>query len=162
MAVCPEPSSIMTCFVRVFAAFSFSVWAGASTAAEPPTVADAWVRATPPGASTAAAYLTITSAGPGDRLLGAATPAARAVEIHTHVSDGGLHRMVRLPELTLPAGEAVRLEPGGLHLMLVNLTTPLAPGTTMTLALRFAAAGIVELEVPVVDARAGAAPRAAH
>ena len=151
----------MTCF-RAFAAFSLSLWAGAGAAAEPPTVTDAWVRATPPGATTAAAYLTITNAGAADRLLGAATSAARAVEIHTHVVDGGLHRMVRVEDLTLPAGEAVRLEPGGLHLMLVDLATPLAAATTVALSLRFANAGTLELEVPVVDARTAPATRAAH
>jgi copper(I)-binding protein len=152
----------MTCF-RAFAAFSFSLWAGAVAAAEPLTVADAWVRATPPGATTAAAYLTLTNSGAAaDRLLGATTSAARAVEIHTHVVDGGLHRMVRVAELTLPAGEAVRLEPGGLHLMLVDLAAPLAAGTTVALSLRFASAATLELEVPVVDARTGAATRAAR
>jgi copper(I)-binding protein len=150
----------MTCF-RAFASFSFSLWAGAVAAAEPPTVTDAWVRATPPGATTAAAYLTITSAA-ADRLLGAATSAARGVEIHAHVTEGGLHRMVRLAELTLPTEEAVRLEPGGLHLMLVDLATPLAAGTTVALSLRFANAATLELEVPVVDARTGPATRAAH
>jgi len=125
-------------------------------AAEPPAVTNAWVRATPPGARTAAAYLTITSPAPGDRLVGAATPAAGAVEIHTHVAEGGVQRMVRLAELERPAGAAVRLEPGGLHLMLIDLAMPLEPGFRVPLSLRFAGAGHVVLEVPVVDARAGA------
>jgi copper(I)-binding protein len=139
------------------------LWAGAAAAAEPPAIADAWIRAAPPGARTAAAYLTITSAAAADRLLGAATPAAGAVEIHTHVVEGGMSRMVRLPELILPAGETVRLEPGGLHLMLLDVRGPLAAGTKVAISLRFAAAGEIEIEVPVVDARAGAAaPRASH
>jgi copper(I)-binding protein len=139
------------------------LWAGAAGAAEPPAIADAWVRATPPGARTAAAYLTVTSTDASDRLLGAATTAAAAIEIHTHVVEAGMSRMVRLPELALPAGEAVRLEPGGLHLMLLDLREPLAAGTKVAIALRFAAAGAIEIEVPVVDARAGAAaPRASH
>lgn len=151
----------MTSIARAFAMLLFS--AGAAGAAEPPAIADAWIRATPPGARTAAAYLTITSGSAADRLLGAATPAAGAVEIHTHVVEAGLSRMVRLPELTLPAREAVRLEPGGLHLMLLELRAPLAPGTTVAMSLRFAQAGTLEIEVPVVDARTGApAPRASH
>lgn len=151
----------MTSVARAFAVLLFS--AGSATAAEPPAIADAWIRATPPGARTAAAYLTITAGSAADRLLGGATPAAGAVEIHTHVAEAGMSRMVRLPELTLPVGEAVRLEPGGLHLMLLEVRGPLAAGTTVTLSLRFAEAGAIELEVPVVDARAGAAaPRASH
>lgn len=126
----------------------------ASAAAEAPSVADAWIRATPPGARTAAAYMTLTSSGAADRLLGAATPAAEAVEIHTNVVENGVTRMERLPELAVPLGAAVQLEPGGKHLMLVGLSAPLEPGANVALSLRFATGGTVELEVPVVDARA--------
>lgn len=151
----------MTSFVRALACLS--LWAGASAAAEPPAISEAWIRATPPGARTAAAYLTMTSIGTADRLVGATTPAAAAVEIHTHVTEGGLQRMTRLTDLTLPAGVAVRLEPGGLHLMLIDVARPLEPGTNVPLSLRFATAGAVELEIPVVDARGGPpASSAAH
>jgi copper(I)-binding protein len=117
-------------------------------------ITEAWIRATPPGARTAAAYLTITNTGTADRLLGGTTPLARALEVHTHVSEGGLLRMERLGELALPAGESVRLEPGGLHLMLVDVAAPLAAGARVALSLRFAVAGTLEIEVPVIDARA--------
>ena len=151
----------MTPFVRALA--FLASWAAASAAGAAPTVTDAWIRATPPGARTAAAYLTITVAGGADRLVGAATPAARAVEIHTHVTEGGLQRMTRLEDLALPAGEAVRLEPGGLHLMLIDIAMPLEAGTKVALSLRFANAETVEIEAPVVDARTAAPPaHAAH
>ena len=64
--------------------------------------------------------------------------------------------MVRVAELTLPADEAVRLTPGGQHLMLVDIKTPMVPGTKVALSLRFAEAGTVDIDVPVVDARAQA------
>ena len=134
--------------------------AAGSAAAGPVTVTDAWIRATPPGARTAAAYLKLANTGTADALLDGKTPAARAVEIHTHVEEGGLQRMVRVAELALPAGDTVQLEPGGLHLMLIDLATPLAAGASVTLSLRFAAAGTLEIEVPVVDARAS--PSATH
>jgi copper(I)-binding protein len=134
--------------------------AAGSAGAEPVTATAAWIRATPPGARTAAAYLTLTNAGPADRLLGATTPAARAVEVHTHVMEGAMHRMVPLADLPLPAGAAVRLEPGALHLMLVDLAAPLEAGAQVVLSLRFAVSGALELEVPVLDARS--APPAAH
>jgi periplasmic copper chaperone A len=127
--------------------------AASTAAAGPLTITDAWIRATPPGVRAGAAYLTLANAGAADRLLGGTTPAARTVEVHTHVEEGGLHRMVRLAELSLPAGETVRLTPGGLHLMLVDVAEPLAAGASVILSLRFAAAGTLEIEVPVVDAR---------
>ncbi|HWN39337.1 MAG TPA: copper chaperone PCu(A)C [Gammaproteobacteria bacterium] len=132
----------------------------AAAAAAPPIVTDAWIRATPPGAVTAAAYLTIASAGAADRLVGATTPAADTVEIHTTASAVGSQRMMRVAELALPAGGRVRLEPGGQHLMLIDLKAPMVPGTKVALSLRFAEAGTVEVDVPVVDARAQ--PAAPH
>jgi copper(I)-binding protein len=144
------------------ALFALLCCAGMAGAAELPAIADAWIRATPPGARTGAAYLTITSRGSADRLLGAATAAAGAVEIHGHVAEAGMSRMVRLAELELPAGEAVRLEPGGLHLMLLDLTAPLTAGATVAVTLHFSAAGAVELEVPIVDARAAPRGGAGH
>ena len=135
----------------------FLVGSAGSAAAGPMTVTDAWIRATPPGVPTAAAYLTITNAGAADRLLGAATPAAQAVELHAHVEDGGLHRMERLAEVAVPAGAVVRLEPAGLHLMLVDIAAPLAAGMRVPLTLRFATVGEIELEITVVDARTSSA-----
>ena len=132
--------------------------AAASAAAEAPAVSAAWIRATPPGARTAAAYLTLTGSSVADRLLGAATSAAGTVEIHRSVIENGVMRMEPLPALAVPAGETVVLEPGGAHLMLIDLVGPLVPGTNVALSLRFAKAGTVALEVPVVDARAD--PRA--
>ena len=149
----------MTCTFRAFLMLAFFASASAA-AAEPPLFDDAWIRATPPGARTAAAYLTITSRGAGDRLLGATTPAAGAVEFHRSAVEAGVHRMVRLEELTLPAGEPVRLEAGGLHLMLIDIARPLVPGANVPFSLRFATAGIVEIQIPVVDARAGGASHA--
>ena len=140
---------------RALIGLSLAVGA-ASAAAAPPIVTGAWIRATPPGAVTAAAYLTIASAGSADRLVGAATPAARTVEIHTAGADAGSQHMMRVAELALPAGGSVRLEPGGQHLMLIDLKTPMVPGTKVALSLRFAEAGTVEIDVPVVDARAQA------
>jgi copper(I)-binding protein len=141
----------------VLSLFGVSCAAG-SAAAGPLTVTDAWIRATPPGVATAAAYLTITNTGAADRLVGAATPAARGAQLHTHTEEGGLHGMVHLADgIAVPAGEALRLAPGGLHLMLVDLAAPLTPGTTVRLSLRFVAAGQLAIEVPVVDGRASPA-----
>src|SRR5262245_58972992 len=145
----------MFSLLRALVWLSLTVGA-ASAALAPPLVTDAWIRATPPGAVTAAAYLTITSAGAADRLVGAATPAAGSVEIHTQGGDAGTQHMPHVAELTVPAGQAVRLTPGGQHLMLIDLKGPMVPGTKVALSLRFAEAGTIEVDVPVVDARTAA------
>jgi copper(I)-binding protein len=130
--------------------------AAAPAAAQAPAVTDAWIRATPPGARTAAAYLTLTGTGTADRLVGAATPAAATIELHTHVMEGGMARMAHVPEIEVPARGTVRLEPGGLHLMLIDIAAPLAPDAKVPLRLEFASGAAVEIEAPVVDARRGA------
>jgi copper(I)-binding protein len=85
------------------------------------------------------------------------------VEVHTHVDEGGLTRMVRLPELALPKGGAVHLDPGGMHLMLIDIVAPLTAGTSVMLTLQFATADALVIEVPVIDARTDPpVPRTAH
>jgi hypothetical protein len=124
-------------------------------AADDMRVVDAWARATPPGAATGAAYCRIVNSGGADRLTGARSAAAEAVEVHTTVTaNDGVHEMRAVAELTVAAGAAVELAPGATHLMLIGLTTPLAAGATIELTLVFANAGEIRVAVPVIDARA--------
>ncbi len=126
----------------------------AAASADSLAVADAWVRATPPGATTGAAYLSITNHGPAaDRLIGVRSDAAREVEVHTTINEGGVMKMIRLDTLTVASGETATLEPGGRHLMFMGLRKPFAPGDTITVTLIFEQAGRIELEIPVLDAR---------
>lgn len=91
-----------------------------------------------------------------DRLIGAATPAAKKAELHTHVEEpGGMMRMIAIEGgIPLPAGEMHELARGGDHVMLMGLTRPLADGEIITVTLSFEKAGEVTLEVPVDNARA--------
>ena len=55
-------------------------------------IKDAWARATPGGAQTGAAYLTLLSPT-GDRLTGVTSPAAEKAELHQMTNDGGIMKM---------------------------------------------------------------------
>jgi copper(I)-binding protein len=90
-----------------------------------------------------------------DRLLSAATPAARVVELHTHIREGDVMRMRPVADIPVPPGETVRLQPGGLHVMLIGLTRPLERGQQIPLTLRFERGGevTVMLEVQAAGAR---------
>ncbi|MEO6929143.1 MAG: copper chaperone PCu(A)C [Casimicrobiaceae bacterium] len=115
-----------------------------------------FARATPPGADVGGAYLTIDNSGPGDdRLVGASSPAAGSVQIHTMAMDGNLMRMREVAALDIPAGKRVVLQPGGYHLMLVGLRQPLVEGTRIALTLRFAKAGSIDVQVAVQSMGAG-------
>lgn len=109
-----------------------------------------WARAMPPTATTGAAYFRIDNNGEtGDRLLGIDTPAAESAEMHEHVDAEGLMKMQKAADLTIDAGESLALEPGGYHIMLINLQQPLVDGEKFPMTLRFEQAGTVEVEVAV-------------
>ncbi|WP_173932533.1 DUF1775 domain-containing protein [Chelativorans sp. Marseille-P2723] len=116
-----------------------------------------WARAMLPGQPTAGAYMTIENYGQeADRLVSAASPAAGKVEIHTMevVDDVMVMRPVE-GGLEIPANGSVALEPGGLHLMLMDVAEPFVEGGEVPVTLVFEKTGEVELSLPVRSARAG-------
>jgi copper(I)-binding protein len=115
---------------------------------------------TPAGASTGAVYLRglrNTGVQP-DRLVGASTPAARAVEIHRSAIDAqNVMRMRAIDGIDLPAGADLRLRHDGeLHLMLIDLKQPLKLGDRFPMIVRFEKAGEREVTVWVQQPRSGA------
>ncbi|WP_417615830.1 copper chaperone PCu(A)C [Oceanisphaera sp.] len=116
-------------------------------------IAHPWSRPLPPVATTGVAYLTVTNQGEvEDVLLGAESPVAEKVEIHTHIKEGDLMKMRQLDELVIPAGGEQILAPGGHHLMLMGLKQVPAAGERFPLTLHFKQAGTIEVEV-AVDAK---------
>ena len=114
------------------------------------TVTEAWARATPPGAQTGAAYVTLTNTGAADdQLLSAATPVAGVAQIHTTLTENGVTKMRPLASLDVKPGAPVMFKPGGMHIMLMQLKQPLKAGQTFPLTLTFAKAGKVEITVKV-------------
>jgi len=122
--------------------------------AEPLVVHEPWARAALQG-RTSAAYMTIENTTDTlDRLVAAASPVARVVELHTHILDGGVMRMRPVTAIEVNPGEPTVLRPGGLHIMLIDLARPLRQGETIPLTLRFERAGEVTVQVPVLAAGA--------
>jgi copper(I)-binding protein len=131
-------------------------------AADGLAVRQAWARATPPGATVAAVYLTLDNSGGGaDRLLSVSTDVAERPEVHVTVHDGDVVRMRRTEPLDIGAGERVAFEPGGRHLMLMGLKAPLVQGSRITVTLRFEKAGPVSFEADVLAGDA-TDPHAGH
>lgn len=110
-------------------------------------------RPAPLEGGTAAVYLTVINGDSNEeQLTAAASPAAEAVELHETVNDNGVMRMVHQPEgFVIPPGGTLEMVPGGKHVMLIGLTTPLAVGDTLEVTLTFAHAGEKVFEVPVVE-----------
>ena len=105
------------------------------------------LRATVAGMPTSAAYLKITNNGVSDdRLITAKAAIAQRVEIHSMEMDNGVMRMRAVDGgVAIAAGESVTLAPGGLHIMLMGLTTDLAPNTQHEIILVFQQAGDIKV-----------------
>ena len=113
------------------------------------TVAD--VRIGQPSGPNAALYLTASAEGPGDRLMGAETGVARVVEIHeTTTGDDGTVSMRPVGDVVIPAEGSLVLEPGGLHLMLVDVER-LEVGDVVEVILMWETSGEMAVEAQVVD-----------
>jgi copper(I)-binding protein len=115
------------------AAVCAALLAGAAAQAQV-RVHDAWVRATVPQQQATGAFLHITSATDA-KLVQVSTPAAAVAEIHEMAMDGNVMRMRAISALELPAGKTVALQPGGYHLMLMQLKGTLKDGETVPLSL---------------------------
>ena len=99
---------------------------------------------------TGAVFMTLANEGrESDRLLGAQTDVAEAVEIHRTVMKGEVMQMERVPSVEVPAGSRVKFEPGGYHLMLLGLRRDLQVGNRFQVTLTFERSGTVTVEVEV-------------
>ncbi|MGH8660548.1 MAG: copper chaperone PCu(A)C [Burkholderiales bacterium] len=119
--------------------------------AQPVTVKDAWVRAPAPGQKVAGAYMELVSRTP-TALTSVTSPVAARVELHSTSMEGGVMKMRPVARVELPAGKAVRLAPGGLHIMLVDLRQQLQPGDRVELVLTVQSADPASRSVFTVQA----------
>ncbi|MCA8867716.1 MAG: copper chaperone PCu(A)C [Rhodobacteraceae bacterium] len=130
----------------------FSLGLGLSAFAGDITVSSAYARASGANAKSGAIFMQIeNSADTDDRLIAAATPAARKAELHTHImTDQGVMQMREVKDgFVIPAQDVHMLARGGDHVMLMGLTGPLVQGDMVELTLTFEKAGELTLEVPV-------------
>ncbi len=110
----------------------------AGTAADDVRIVDPWAREMPPTVKTSAGFLTMENHGSADHaLVGAESPCCGHVELHTHVHDNGVMRMRPVEKMPVPAGGVTKLQPGGLHLMLMQLKRPLHAGEKLPITLIF-------------------------
>lgn len=124
---------------------------GLASAAEPLVqVSGAWIRQAVKGQSGTGGFMQLTSSQPLT-LTGFRTPVAASAELHEMAMEGDVMRMHAIDALPLPAGQAVALQPGGHHLMLMGLKKALKAGTQvpLTLLLRTPDGRAIEQQVKV-------------
>jgi hypothetical protein len=127
-----------------------SLPAAAQTAADTISVVDAYVRAPAPNAPATGAFMVLKNSGATERkLVKAESPAARVVELHDHIDEGGVKKMRPVPAIAIAArGEAV-LKPGSLHVMLIDMKKPLAEGDSVSITLGFDDGSSKRIDAPV-------------
>jgi hypothetical protein len=114
-----------------------------------PQASGAWARPTVAGQSAGGGFVTITGGSAPDRLLAARAEVSTSVELHEMKMEGSTMRMREVAGIDIPAGQTVKLEPGGLHVMFIGLKAPLANGSSFPLTLRFEKAGDVTVQMQV-------------
>ncbi|MFB6722343.1 copper chaperone PCu(A)C [Kribbella sp. NPDC056345] len=116
-------------------------------------VEDAWVRATVGTKDTTmtAAFLSLTNPGNAEvKLISATSPVAGMVQLHEMaMKDGKMVMQEKAGGVTVPATSHAHLSPGGDHIMLMNLKSPLKPGDEVPLTLKFSDNTTHDLKVPV-------------
>jgi len=101
------------------------------------TVKDPWVKAADKGMT--AAFGTLVNSGTTDVTVVSAASAVSPMELHEMAMQDG--KMVMRPKeggLVIKAGGEHVLEPGGDHLMMMNVTQPVKPGDEVTFTLTLA------------------------
>jgi len=146
----------MRLLLPAIVAIALTIAAAVSIARSGPVTAgdlliiEAWARATPPGVTVGAAYVTVENrGGADDALIAATSPVAGSIEVHETIAEGDVAGMRRVEEFVVPAGASMAMAPGGAHLMLMQLSAPLREGARLPLTLVFERAGEVALDIEI-------------
>lgn len=110
-----------------------------------------WSRETATGQAVGGGFMVVTNASAKpDKLVGATTPLAREVQLHTMSMEGGVMRMRQVEGgIAVPAKGKLEMKPGGYHLMFMGLKRPLKKGERFPVTLRFQTAGTLKVQFAV-------------
>ncbi len=99
---------------------------------------DAYIYVPIAGRTMTAGYFTLTNSGEKDyQLVAVESVSAGRIELHSHQHVDGVMKMRREAQVPIPAGAEVVFAPGGLHLMLFDLTPGPQTGQQLDLTLIF-------------------------
>lgn len=134
--------------------------------ADAPSISEVWIKPTIPGSDVSAAYMHIKSATTFN-LIKAESPLVGIAELHSMNMKDGVMEMKAEDAFLIPAGKAIDLKPGGMHIMLMKVRQPIKAGDKVPLTLTFEAPDKKSLTVKLdaiarADGTAGATPHHAH
>ena len=127
------------------------------------SVNNPYIRLAPPNAPATAAFMVLQNAGAKDvKLVKADNPATRVTELHTHLNEGGVMKMRPVPAIEIKAGGETALQPGGLHVMMIEPKAPMKEGDVVPLNLTFGDGSSKRVEVKVTRTAPGSVPMMEH
>ncbi|WP_181701295.1 copper chaperone PCu(A)C [Chthonobacter albigriseus] len=115
-------------------------------------IAAPWARATPPGQKVSAVYFLIRNKSDKPiSLIGASSPVAGSVVLHTMKAPNGFPQMTAIDAIEIPPKSEVEFQPGSYHLMLLGLNTMLSIGKAYDVTLKFSDGTEAALKAAVWD-----------
>ncbi|MCI0553806.1 MAG: copper chaperone PCu(A)C, partial [Anaerolineae bacterium] len=148
-----EGQSVFTVKRILIVIFALTLLLSACTSEEGITVHNAWMRPTAQGENGAVYFVLHNNSGEADELVGASSSIAESVEIHeSSMAEGtDVMQMNRAFSVPLDKGSEVAFEPGGLHVMLVNVSRELMVGETFEVTLHFKSHADLSVNVSVTE-----------
>jgi copper(I)-binding protein len=122
------------------------------TSCEAPTgieISEAWTRPAQQGGNGAVYFLLQNHTGNADELIDITSEAAEMVEIHESRMEGDVMQMRQVSSIPIAGKEDIEFEPGGYHVMLIQLTQDLKPGEEIQVILQFKDHEDIPISVPV-------------
>ena len=111
-------------------------------------IEQAWARQVP-GSDVAAVYLTLRNTGDKPvSVVAIESPLASSAMIHQTKIESGMSRMRPQSALVVQPGQAVKLAPGAIHIMLMDVR-PLTTGEIVPLVLKLADGSSVKVDAMV-------------
>ena len=112
----------------------------------------AYARASIPNVPNSAAFFVIKNNSDKDiAITGANSDAAQKNELHTHIKENKMMKMMKIEKLVVPAKSSLELKSGGDHVMLMGLKKELKAGDEINLELSFSDGDKKSIKVPVKD-----------
>ena len=112
----------------------------------------AYARASIPNVPNSAAFFVIkNNSDKNIAITSANSDIAEKNELHTHIKENKMMKMMKIEKLVVPAKSSLELKSGGDHVMLIGLKKELKAGDEISLELSFSDGDKKKIKVPVKD-----------
>jgi copper(I)-binding protein len=119
----------------------------------PVQISDLYAFQTSESQKNGAVFMTLENTSDQEyRIKGASTDIAASVELHMMDMADDKMEMRAVPEIIIPAGETIMLEPSGYHIMLMDLKAPLETGESFPMRLILNNDAFIETTVNITAA----------